>query len=358
MVVLHASDAASVFLQARARMTESTPQAIERELYDEPTVLRILAMRRTLFLAPLEDVPMIHAAASRAVGDVERRRTVGMLASAGITPDAEGFLREMEEVGLAAIRRAGQLATADLGRVDARLAQRFAVAVGTRYEGTISVASKVAFHLALDGRIGRARPRGTWIGSQFRWAPIERWLPGGISVVPTDDARAELVRRWLRAFGPGTREDIRWWTGWTLGATRQALAAVAAVEVAMEDDRIGYILPDDVEPTATPDPWVALLPGLDASVMGWKDRDWYLGPHRAAIFDRAGNAGPTVWVDGRIVGGWVQRTSGEIGTRLLEDVGAERRRMIDAEAARLGEWLGPTRVTTLFPAPREDELGA
>jgi len=117
------------------------------------------------------------------------------------------------------------------------------------------------------------------------------------------EARAELVRRWLHAFGPGTRDDVRWWTGWTVGATRQALAAAGAVEVDLDDGATGYLLGDDLEPVEPPEPWVALLPALDATTMGWKERDWYLGSHRAQLFDTAGNAGPTVWVDGRIVGG-------------------------------------------------------
>ena len=36
--------------------------------------------------------------------------------------------------------------------------------------------------------------------------------------------------------------------------------------------------------------------------MGWKERDWFLGEHAEPLFDRNGNAGPTVWRDGRVVG--------------------------------------------------------
>ena len=204
-------------------------------------------------------------------------------------------------------------------------------------------------HLALDGHIGRDRPRGTWISGQFRWSPVERWLPDGIRELPVDAARAELVRRWLLTFGPGTRDDIAWWTGWGVGPTRQALAAVGAVEVRLDDGQVGYVLPDDLEATPEPGPWVALLPALDATTMGWKDRGWYLGPHRAALFDSAGNAGPTIWVDGRIVGGWAQRPSGEIAVRLLEKIDTETARMIDAEAARLAAWLA---ARIMFPSLR------
>ena len=130
-----------------------------------------------------------------------------------------------------------------------------------------------------------------------------------------------------------------------------ATEAAGAVEVRLDDGQAGYVLPDDLEATPEPEPWVALLPVLDATTMGWKDRGWYLGPHRAALFDSAGNAGPTVWANGRIVGGWAQRPDGEIAVHLLEKVDAETTAMIDAEAARLAAWLGPTRIRWPFPPP-------
>jgi hypothetical protein len=106
-----------------------------------------------------------------------------------------------------------------------------------------------------------------------------------------------------------------------------------------------------------PKPWVALLPGLDPTTMGWKQRDWYLpGEHVAILFDRNGNAGPTVWADGRVVGGWVQRRSGEIAVRVLDDVGAEQREAIDRKADELRAVLGDTRFRVRFPAPLQTEL--
>jgi len=153
-------------------------------------------------------------------------------------------------------------------------------------------------------------------------------------------------------FGPGTGDDIMWWTGWSLGATRRALAAIDTVEVDLDGGGVGYVLADDLEPSETPKPWVALLPALDATTMGWKDRGWYLGGYRAALFDNAGNAGPTIWVDGRIVGGWAQRADGEIATYLLEDVGVETGKAIDREAARLAEWIAPTKLPWNFWAQR------
>ena len=56
---------------------------------------------------------------------------------------------------------------------------------------------------------------------------------------------------------------------------------------------------------------------------------------RPLLFDSNGNAGPTVWWEGRVVGGWSQRGDGEIVCRLLEDVGSDALRAVEQEAARL-----------------------
>jgi hypothetical protein len=124
------------------------------------------------------------------------------------------------------------------------------------------------------------------------------------------------------------------------------------------DGSIGLVLPDDLGPTAALGPWIALLPSLDATTMGWQERDWYLGPHRPRLFDTNGNAGPTIWSDGRIVGGWTIRDGGEVVTRLLEDVGREVEVAVEAEAARLTAWLRSTRVYPRFPTPLDRELAA
>ena len=74
------------------------------------------------------------------------------------------------------------------------------------------------------------------------------------------------------------------------------------------------------------------------------------------LFDRSGNPGPTVWADGRVVGGWAQRPDGEVVVRLLEDVGADVAAGAAAEAERVSAWLGDRRVTPRFRTPLEREL--
>lgn len=160
----------------------------------------------------------------------------------------------------------------------------------------------------------------------------------------------ELVRRWLARFGPGTEADIRWWSGRPAREVRAALEALKAVEVDL-DGSTGFVIPDDLGSTKAPTAWAALLPSLDPTTMGWQAREWYLGPHKAHLFDTSGNAGPTIWVDGRIVGGWAIRPNGEIVTKLLEDVGRDHRKAIDTEVERLTGVLESVTVVPRWPTP-------
>ncbi len=168
-------------------------------------------------------------------------------------------------------------------------------------------------------------------------------------------AIAGLVNRWLHSFGPGTELDLKWWTGLGVTKIRAALKALDAVPVDL-DGQIGFLLPHDLDPVSPPDPWVAFLPSLDPTGMGWKDRHWYLGDHEAELFDRNGNIGPTVWADGRIVGGWAQLPDCQIRFKLLEDTSGELKEQARAEAAALEAWFDGTVVEPRFPTPLDKRL--
>lgn len=355
LVGLHATDPVSIFLAARARTTALTPATLERALYEERKLLKILAMRRTLFVIPTTLLPVVQAAASDAIAANERRRLAKVLVEQGVTDDGDAWITRVGAAAVAALNGLGEATASQLVATDPELARPLRLAAGKSYEATVSAGTRLLVVLAAEGHIVRGRPRGSWISTQYRWSPMETWV-GPIERAPAADVRADLVRRWLRTFGPATEDDLKWWTGWTLGQARAALSAVNATAVDLGEGPRGYVLPDDVEPEAAVEGPVRLLPALDPTAMGWRHREWYVGPHKARLFDAYGNIGPTIWCEGRIVGGWAQRSDGTIATALLEDIGIEHEAAVETEAARLGEWLGDVRFVPRFRTPLEREL--
>ncbi|MFD5846075.1 winged helix DNA-binding domain-containing protein [Streptomyces chartreusis] len=358
LVALHGTDPATVYLAVGARLTDParTVAETERALYEERTLVRMHGMRHTVFVFPTQLTAVVHASTGLAVAARERASLIKSMAKAG-APDA-AWLAEVEESALAALARRGQATAAELAQDEPRLRERFVYAAGKSYEGVHTVSTRLLRVLGVEGKVVRGRPLGSWTSSQFRWAvaPEHPELDAAA-------AQAELLRRWLAVCGPATEADLKWWTGWKVTEVRRALTAIGAEAVSV-DEGTGYVVQGDAGPVDGPaEPWAALLPGLDPTAMGWQQRDWYLAPElRPSLFDGSGNVGPTVWWNGRAVGGWAQRGDGEIVWRLLADLGSEERHAAEtavaAQAERLRGWVGAARVTPRFRTPLEKELSA
>jgi hypothetical protein len=357
LVAIHGTDPATVYLSIAARSADPTVGAIESALYEQKALIRLLGMRRTMFVVPQDLAAVIHAACTRAIAVGLRRATLKLYADADLAADLDAWLRTLEDATALALERRGEATAQELSADVPDLKKQVVVAAGKNYEGVQGVATRILMQLAAEGRIMRGRPRGSWISTQYRWAPIDAWLSGGLASWDTGLAQGELIRRWLYAFGPGTLVDLKWWTGLTMGEVKRALEQVDVVEVDLECGT-GLVLADDVEPVPPTEPWVALLPALDSTPMGFSERGWFLGAHAPRIFDRSGNIGPTVWSDGHVVGGWAQRKNGTIAYKLLEDVGAAAEHAIQARAHRLEAWLGSVRIVPRFRTPLERELSA
>jgi len=356
VVALHSTDAVTVFLSVLARTSGVAPADVERALYDDRSLVRVLAMRRTLWVVPRPLLPVVVAAATRAVAARERRRLEGFIRDAGVSTRPAAWLARAETAALAAVEARGEAFTREVSADVPSLATKVRLGAGTRWEVAPSAASRVLPLLAMDGRLVRGRPRTDWSNGQFRWVPTAAWLGEEVEELDPAAAQAELARLWLGAFGPATETDLRWWAGWTAREARAALAAVPHEEVDLGGRATGLVLAGDVEPVEPPEPSAALLPTLDPTTMGWKQRDWYLGPHAGVLFDRNGNAGPTVWWDGRVVGGWSQRRDGELVYELLEDVGADAVAAVEAEAERVAAWIGEVRFSPGFLPPFQRAL--
>ena len=345
LVALHSSDPVTVFLSAMARMAHPSIAAVEQALYVDRSLIRHHGMRRTLWVATPPVVQLMHAAATRDLLTNERRRTSQLLAASGVQ-DPERWLADAEKQVLADLRKHGPSNAREIGQRIEALRQRLQLAPGKSYAAVQSAHTRVLYILGFAGKMLRGQP-SNWINGAYRYVDAESWLPGGLGDLDPRLAAAELAARWLQRFGPATTIDLQWWMGWTLKRTRQALADCGAVEVDL-DDVTGWLAADD-PPLAPVEPWVAVLPGLDPTIMGWKQREWYLPSTSLEVFDGVGNGGPSLWVDGRVVGGWAQTKDGSVHVHYFERVGADRRREIDQRIDELKSWIGKTRFTVRFP---------
>jgi len=357
LVCLHGTDPATIFMSARARVDGMSVEDLQRALYTDRSLVKHMAMRRTLFIFPRETLAAAQAGASHRVAERERKRLIGDVEKAGLHPDGDKWLREAEEQVLSLMAH-GREETMKEIREQAPLMQgSIEHGVGKSWGGKIAVGPRVLTTLSAAGQIVRANNDGGWWTSYPRWTTMRSWIGEEIEPLTAIEGETRLVELWLRSFGPGTEADIKWWLGSTLTGVRKALASLEAVEVDL-DGRTGYLLPDDLEPPDPVEPWAALLPALDPTTMGWYERDWYLGTYRDQLFDRNGNAGPTAWWDGRIVGGWTQGESGEVILQPLERISPEGVDELERQAAELTTWLAGRRVLPMFPTPLAKSLAA
>ncbi|WP_188893589.1 winged helix DNA-binding domain-containing protein [Microlunatus endophyticus] len=363
LVCLHATDPASIYLSAWARIPGFARADLDRALYADRTVIKQLAMRRTLFVIDRDDLIDVQPAGAARVAGSESRKMIKMVEEAGVAADGARWLRRASQAVLKALSDGREATSTELA-AELPILQGTVRAGSGKWSADVPISPRILTILGAEGRVVRATNRGPWYTSRPRWASMESWLGQSRlnqSWQPADTATAHrrMVQRWLQSFGPGTAMDLKWWLGSTVAAVNRSLAELDPVEVDL-DGRPGYLLADDLDQLTDdqpPEPWIALLPALDPTPMGWTDRDWYLGDHKKLVYDTNGNAGPTIWCDGRIVGGWWQDPAGTVIVRLLEEIGSDAAAAVNAEAADLTDWLGGKVVMPRFPSPLAKLVG-
>lgn len=351
MTVLHATEAASVHLAVAARTEKVEAADVDRALYEDRSVVKQLAMRRTLFVFPRDLLPAALGSASARVATEQRRLIARDVEQHGVAKDGAAWL---EAAAQAVLRRLAGSEPLPARRLREELPELTGTVTGNldkKYGGTTQLAPRVLTMLGAEGAIVRGPNDGHWRLSRPTWTLMTDWLSGRVTPQAPAEGYAELVRRWLRTFGPGTVEDMQWWLGSTKTAVRAALGQIGAVAVSLDGGATGWLLPDDVEPVVDVEPWAALLPTLDPTTMGWKGRAFYLDPeHTSYLFDTNGNGGNTAWWDGRVVGAWVQDDAAVVRVVTAPGVGLTppARAALDDGAGRLTAWLDGVRISNVY----------
>lgn len=360
MTAWHATEAATVHLALHARVHDVRVEDVERALYEERSLVKQLAMRRTLFAFPRDLLPAALGSASARVAAQEEKNLHKWLTAGGVDEDQDAWIEKAFAATLAVLADGEPRTTAQLRELVPELDVRFRMgAPDKKWGGEFAIGRWVIGTLAAQGRLVRANNIGHWRLNKPAWTAAETWLGEAPARLPATEGYAALVRRWLGTFGPGTETDLVWWLGSTKTAARAALAEVGAVQVGLEGGGVGWVLPDDpIATTPEPEiePWAALTPTLDPTVMGWKERGFYLDDDDVAyLFDSNGNAGNTAWWDGRVVGAWAQDEDGRVRPIVRHDIGNAGRKALEAEAARLTEWLDGVVIVNVYKSRQMKE---
>ena len=156
--------------------------------------------------------------------------------------------------------------------------------------------------------------------------------------VDVRQARTELVRRYLRAFGPATRADVSGWSGLPVRDFEYALEGLPTRRA--EDGRVLYDVPRAPLPGGDVPAPVGFLPKWDNALLGFADRTRVISDEiRRQMVGKNGDVAQTVLVDGFVAATWSVDPKGKVTVQPFAPLSREWRREVADEAARLEAWL-------------------
>jgi hypothetical protein len=317
---LHATVALSPYLQLRARMAAFHPDRLDA-LLEAGRAAKVACMRRTLFIESAELVPLAFAATRRLTVRGQRR----FLAAHGLT------LRRYETA-------ATSITEVLAGRTLDASELRHAV-------GSLEPLSPVITVMCDQGRLIRWRGSIGWQGRRPRYRLFHEALPNvRLDAWEERTAVRELVRRYVRQYGPVSENDIAWWTGLGKTVVREALGSLTDLRPATIEGLDGEFLIDEADigfaqrGATVSTGLISLLPVLDPYLQGYRNRERVIDPKRRHfVVDPGGNSTSVILVGGRAAGVWgfVAQPSPELRVYFFDPADARTRRTVRTLASEL-----------------------
>jgi len=325
--------APTCYLSCAARVRDFRLAALDEELYAKRSLVRLRCMRGMAYIEPLDLLPALFACTGEAP-DATRKRVAKY---AGLSePEVLGLAERIEE------KMAGRAPMT---------VREIRESLGGEVPGVRQALQMTVALLGRAGRIVRAEVRGSWRSDSYAYARWTDWLDGPVQPEVPAAARAELARRYLRAYGPATADDLKWWTGWTKRDSVATLAALGEeVRPVSLDGAVAWLLAGELEALRDADPkagrGVRLLPVWDAYFMGYaasaagRARQVPAGDY-GRVYDKSGNGTSTVTVNGMAAGVWqLDPDAGTVTVAPFGDALADRWAEVEAQVARLAAAIG------------------
>lgn len=305
---------------------DATPADVRRALDPERSLVKTWAWRGALHLVHAVDMPLFTAAlGGRADALIKAwvRYGVDMPAILAAIPEAlDGRCLTREALAREVARLSGQ--------------PQLREALLESWGGTLKPAAYRGL-LCFGPNEGR---NVTFVAAQ-------QWL-GDWRELDAEEASAELVRRYLDAYGPATPEDFAHWSGGGLRPARKRFARLADELAAVDvEGRRAWLTPEGAAGLAAEGGTdaVRLLPGFDPYTIGALPQlERHLpGPLRVRISRTAGWISPVLLVAGRIAGVWhhaIRHGVAHITIEPFAPLPARARAAAEQQAAALAPLLG------------------
>ena len=324
---LHATSPTTPYLSLLARSPGFTRDQLERELYENRSLVKIKCFRRTIFILPPGLVPMAFSAtknlSSLTPSQYDRHLSVSPAQYEEICTQIGQVLR-------------GRALTASELKDE------------LSFEESLT---RIINYMCDQGFLVRGRPKSSWKSNQHYYHLFADLHPRvQLDAIPEGEATRQLIARYIQSYGPVTVTDISWWSGLGKTLIRSHLSDLDSELVhtgiaGLEGDYLMHKedLSSLQDYKAPAEPSIRLLPLLDPYVMGYKDRERYLTPeHYHHVIDRSGNATPTILLDGEVIGVWDASNDKDRLVKIYlfdPDLHSNLLETIEPEALRMGRFL-------------------
>ena len=331
IVALHATSASTPYLSLFARMTQFHRGLLDRELYANRTLIRLHSMRRTLFIVPITTAPMIFQATSTSKASID-----SYLKTWGI-PHSE-YQRLADSI-YEALKDGPQPLRIIKQSISPGLIRTIELPAGKQVARMTNV-NVVMTILAQQGKVFSEKYSDPILTRHAnRYALMRTVYPKlDLDSISPEDAQTQLVKRYIEVFGPVTEQDILWWTGLNKGLIRSALVALEPelLPIQIKGTKDDYLMLQTEyaqlkrfkAPRAFP---VLLLPYEDPYSKGYLLRYRLVkADHEQQVYIR-GEAQPTIWVNGKIIGTWnrtFEKPGDPLNLQLFQRIGRSEKTAI------------------------------
>jgi len=348
IIALHATSAATPYLSLFARMKNFKKEYLDKDFYLKRNLVRLQAMRGTLFITTTESAPILFQATK-----ISDPHLLKWLSKWGISASEYSELAEkLNDV----LKGSGGTLHEIKKALPRGMVKTVAFRTGkTTYRGTNI--NTILYAMTHKGIVISEKGAET-----FRTTKVNRfWLfkevyPNlNLDSVESKEAKTLLVKRYIKAFGPVTEEDIAWWTG--LGKTDIGKALITIGKELLSVGISGFkndyfMLETDYEQFTKFKPLktrsVSLLPYEDPYTKGYKIRDRLIDREYEKKAYVGGGVQPTVLLNGKIAGTWngnIEEGKGPIKLRFFQQPEKDVEKEVRQKAKALGRLITDKEVS-------------